>query len=145
MFLLLNQKRFLATIFLVFVIATISHAQRPRLNEAEAIKWAEQFIAQNGYTDLPPNKTKIAYETIEWESNVKEMLKQRHDTLQRRAYGTVRGRKTSSTGWTVVFRYKHPADREERRLGRAVTMNLNGSNTRVEHVDFILKYARRRP
>jgi hypothetical protein len=145
MFLLLNQKRFLATIFLVFLIATVSQAQKRRLTEAEAIKLAEQFIAQNGYSDLPPNKTKIAYETIEWESNAHQMLKERHDTLQRKAYGVVRGRKAESAGWTVVFRYKHPADREERSLGRAVTMNLDGSDTRVEHVDFILKYARRRP
>ncbi len=66
------------------------------------------------------------------------MLKERHDTLERKAYGVVRERKGGSAGWTVVFRYKHPSDREERRIGRAVTMNLDGSDTRVEHVDFIL-------
>jgi hypothetical protein len=144
MFLLLDQKRVLATIFLVFLIATVSHAQKRRLTETQAIKLAELFIAQNGYTDLPPDQTKIACETIEGGANVDETLKDRHDTLQRTAYGVVRGRKAGSAGWTVVFRYKHPVDRDERSVGRAVTMNLDGGDARVEHVDFILRYARRR-
>src|SRR5713101_4825602 len=143
MFLFSNRKRLLATVSLVLLIATVAHAQKRRLTEAQAIKLAEHFIAQNGYTDLPPDKAKLAYETIEWESNVDEMLKERHDMLQRGAYGVVRGRKAGSAGWTVVFRYKHPTDREERSLGRAVTMNLDGRAARVEHVDFILRYARR--
>lgn len=47
-----------------------------------------------------------------------------------------------SAGWTVVFRYKHPTDREGRKIGRAVTMNLDGSDTRVKHVDFILRFVK---
>ena len=139
-----NPKRFVATISLILFVANVSVAQKRKFSEMEAVKLAEQFIAQNGYTDLPPNKGKLAYETIEWESNVDEILKGRHDTLERRAYGVVRGRKGASPGWTVVFRYKHPSDREERRIGRAVTMNLDGSDTRVEHVDFILRYVKKK-
>jgi len=144
MFLFSNTTRLLATVSLVFLLATVAHAQKRRLTEAQAIKLAEHFIAQNGYTDLQPDQTRLAYETIEWEPNVDEMLKERHDTLQRRAYGVVRGTKAGADGWTVVLRYKHPADRGERSLGRAVTMNLDGRDARVEHVDFILRYARRR-
>ena len=48
-----------------------------------------------------------------------------------------------SAGWRVVFRYKHPTDREGRKIGRAVTMNLDGSDTRVKHVDFICGSLRR--
>jgi hypothetical protein len=139
-----STVRLLATVSLVFLIATVAHSQERSLTEAQAIRFAEQFIAQNGYTDLPPDKAKLAHETIEWESDVDEMLKGRHDTLERRAYGVVRGRKAGSAGWTIVFRYKHPADRKGRSLGRAVTMNLDGGDARVEHVDFILRYARRR-
>ncbi len=144
MFLFSDKKRVLATVSLAFLITAVAHAQKRRLTEAQAIRFAEQFIAQNGYTDLPPDKTKLTYETIEWESNIRETLKYRHDTLERKAYGVVRGRKAGSAGWTVVFRFKHPADLEERSLGRAVTMNLDGRDARVEHVDFILRYARRR-
>ncbi|HEY6185266.1 MAG TPA: hypothetical protein VIW67_23710 [Terriglobales bacterium] len=105
---------------------------------------AEAFIAQNGYTDLRADKSKLAHETIEWTSNIDDMLKQRHDTLARKAYGIVHGRKGGAPGWTVVFRYSHPASKQERRIGRAVTMNLDGSGLRVEHVDFILKYVERK-
>lgn len=139
----LNLKSFIAMILLLFLAAIGSHAQKRNLSEEEAIRLAEQFIAQNGYTDLPPDRSKLAYETIEWESNIDEMLKVRRDTLERKAYGIVRGRKGGAAGWTVVFRYKHPSSRQMRRNGRAVTMNLDGSEMRVEHVDFILKYAKK--
>jgi len=131
--------KLLAVRALLLLLLVGSHAQAKTLSEAEAIRLAEQFIAQNGYTDLSPDKSKLAYESIEWESNVDEMLNERRDTLERKAYGLVREGK-SAPGWTVVFRYKHPATRQMRRNGRAVTMNLGGGKMRVEHVDFILRY-----
>jgi hypothetical protein len=127
----------------LLALCVAAYSQKRQLTQAEAVALAEQFIAQNGYTDLAPDKTKLSYETIEWESNVDRMLKERHGTLERRAYGSVRGRKGGSAGWTVVFRYTHPIDRRARSSGRAVTMNLDGSEPRLEHVDFFLRYARR--
>lgn len=109
------------------------------MSEAQAIEFAEKFIERNGYTDLPPDKENLAYESIEWESNVDEILKMRHDTLERKAFGISRGRKGDSTGWTAVFRYKNPSDEQTRKNGRAVTMDLDGSKPRVEHIDFILE------
>lgn len=108
------------------------------LTEAQAIEFAEKFIAQNGYTDLPPDKEHLAYETIEWESDVDEMLKVRHDTLERKAFGVSRGRTGGAAGWTVVFRGRDLSGQWSSKRGRAVTMNLNGSKARVEHKDFIL-------
>ena len=133
-----------AVTILLLLLAVGSYAQEKTLNEAEAIRLAEQFIAQNGYTDLPPDKNTLAYESIEWESNIDEMLRQRRNSLEPKAYGVVRGRK-NAPGWTVVFRYKHLATPQTRRNGRAVTMNLDGSKMRVEHVDFILKYVDKKP
>jgi CubicO group peptidase (beta-lactamase class C family) len=124
-------------------IHLVAQVQKGPLTESEAVALAERFIAENGYTDLPPDKTKLSHETIEWESNTDKMLEQRHDTLERRAYGVRSGRKGSEPGWTVVFRYKHPGDGRSRSNGRAVTMNLDGSKPRVEHVDFILRYAKK--
>jgi len=135
-------RRIVATILLLQLVAVVAQSQkRGTLTQSEAVALAEQFIAQNGYTDLPPDKTKLTHETIEWESDVDTMLQQRHDTLERSAYGFRSGRKGSEQGWTVVFRYKHPGDRRMQSNGRAVTMNLDGSKPRVEHVDFILRYA----
>ncbi|MBC7797747.1 MAG: hypothetical protein H7Z37_12815 [Pyrinomonadaceae bacterium] len=105
-----------------------------KLTEQQAIEFAEKFIKRNGYTDLPPDKENLAYESIERESNVDEMLKTRHNTLERKAFGISRGRKGNSVGWTVVFKYKGSKSKN----GRAVTVDLDGSKARVEHVDFIL-------
>lgn len=139
-----NVKLYVTIVMLSLLCVANSAAQKKELGEAEAIKLAEQFIAQNGYTDLPPDRSKLAYETIQWESNVDKMLKGRHDTLERKAYGIVRGRKGGAPGWTVVFRYRHPSNQQMRRNGRAVTMNLDGSEMRVEHVGFILKYVEKK-
>lgn len=140
----LKPKFFVTWILVLFIAAVGSHAQKRKLSKDEAIRLAEQFIAVNGYTNLPPDKRKFAYEKIEWESNIDDILKERHDTLEQKAYGVLRGRKSGSAGWTVVFRYKHPTGQEERKIGRAVTMNLDGSDTRVEHVDFILRSVKER-
>jgi len=140
----INAKLFVAIASLTMLCNADSSAQRKKLGEAEAVRLAEQFIVRNGYTDLPPDKNRLHYETIEWASNIQEMLKMRHDTLERHAYGVARGRKGSSLGWTIVFRYKHATDQEMREVGRAVTMNLDGSKIRVEHVDFNLKRIGRR-
>lgn len=138
-----NKARTIAVTISVLALYVAAHSQKRQLTQAEAVALGEQFIAQNGYTDLAPDKTKLSYENIEWESNVDRMLQQRHDTLERHAYGMVRGRKGGSAGWTVVFRYTHPIDGRARSTGRAVTMNLDGSEPRVEHVDFFLRYARK--
>ena len=144
MFLLFrNKARTIAVTISLLALCVAVYSQKRQLTQAEAVALAEQFIAQNGYTDLAPDKTKLSYETIEWESNVDRMLQERHGTLERRAYGIVHGRKGGSAGWTVVFRYTHPIDRRARSTGRAVTMNLDGSEPRVEHVDFILRYAKK--
>ncbi len=111
-----------------------------KLTEAQAIEFAEKFIVRNGYTELPLEKENLAYESIEWKSNVDEMLKMRHDTLERKAFGISRDNKGNSAGWTVVFKYKNLSDDQTPKNGRAVTMNLDGSKARVEHKDFILAY-----
>jgi hypothetical protein len=135
----MKLKTVIATTLLLLAVGNVARAQERSLNKTEAVKFAERFIALNGYTDQAPDKSKLAYETIEWESNVDKMLKVRHDTLEQKAYGIVSGRRGGAAGWTVVFRYKHTPDRRMRRIGRAVTMNPDGSDMRVEHVDFILR------
>lgn len=117
-------KTYVAAILLTLFSVVNSHAQKRGLSEAEAVKLAERFIVQNGYTDLPPEKSKLVNESFELGASVEEMLKMRHDTLERKAYGISYRRKGGSPGWTVVFRYKHPSSQQKRISGRAVTMNV---------------------
>jgi len=110
----------------------------PNEDEEKAIEIAENFIFTNSYTDVPAiaDKDKISLESIECCSDIKEILKSRHTTLEKKAYGILKGRKGDSEGYTVVFRYTNKSISE---TGRAVTMDLNFKNIRVEHVDIFLK------
>jgi hypothetical protein len=92
--------------------------------------------SRNGYTDLPrsKDKSKLSFELLDNSSgNLDQTLASRQDTLERKAYGIARERKGKS-GWTIVFRYRNGNPEN----GRAVTMDLDGSNIRIEHKDFIL-------
>ena len=80
------------------------------IDEAQAISIAEQFIVQNGYTDLPPmeDRSKLFYESIEGGSTPDEILEYRHNTLERSAYGIKKALRSSTgwkegVGWTIVF------------------------------------------
>ena len=57
------------------------------LSETQAIEFAERFISLNGYTDSPPDKENLAYESIEWESDVNEMLKMRRGLWRAKPLG----------------------------------------------------------
>jgi len=103
------------------------------LTQSEAVQLAETFIIENGYTDLPATRAKLAPESMEFYSDDTDaMLLHRHDTLERKAESVTGG---SGAGWTVVFRYAHQSAEER---GRAVTMNSDGSNLTVQHQEVLL-------
>ena len=60
-------------------------ARRDETPEEKAVRLAEEFVARNGYTDLPADRDNLSYESIEWAPNVDEMLRRRHDSLERQA------------------------------------------------------------
>src|SRR5688572_24682072 len=47
-----------------------SNGMREETPEQKAVRLAEEFVARNGYTDLPPDRDKFSYESIEWGENV---------------------------------------------------------------------------
>ena len=67
------------------------------------------------------------------------MLGQRHNTLRPKAIGAKRGRRGDKDGWSIAFDYA-TAVRGGRDSCRVVTMNSDGSNIRIEHVDGIRSY-----
>jgi hypothetical protein len=119
--------------------------------EEKAVRLAEEFIRRNGYTTAPADKNNLSYETVEYSDSVDDLLKQRYNTLEAKAYGVFyRGRLGDEKGWTVIFRYTAKVVKELEKLpnsklvsnpkltGRAVTMNGNFQNLLVEHKDFFL-------
>ena len=125
--------------------------------EEKAVRIAEKFVKQNGYTDLPADKNNLSHETIEYYESIDELLKQRHNTLKPKAYGILyRGRLGDEKGWTIVFQYSDKIIDELEKLpksnpisnskliGRAVTMNEKFENLLLEHkVIFLEKVSKK--
>ena len=96
---------------------------------------AEEFIARNGYTDLPPatDTTLIAFESIEWSASRPELLRERRKTLERHAVGICEpqsSRVPPAGQFIVAFRSRDTA------YMRAVTMSARYADLRVQHQDF---------
>ncbi|MFN2414375.1 MAG: hypothetical protein ABR603_04465 [Pyrinomonadaceae bacterium] len=112
---------------------------REETPEEKPVRLAEEFVARNGYTDLPADRENLSYESIEWAGGTDEMLEWRRDSLERKAYGIYYSGRGRERGWTVVFR---PTDRYDNVMpgaeGVAVTMDENFENLRVEHKSFPL-------
>ncbi len=118
--------------------------------EQKAVRRAEEHIARNGYTKAGADRGNLSFETVEFSRNIDEMLERRHDTLNPKAYGVLyHGRSGSKKGWIIVFQYSEKVKAEiakgsndssnETPTGRAVTMNKNFKDLRVEHKAFILE------
>ena len=111
-------------------------------SEEKAVRLAEEFIKINGYTEMPADKNNLSYESIEYYKNIDELLEQRKNTLKPKAYSLSSDSKNSKNGWTIAFLYNKNRRKNyfknKNTTGRAVTMNENFENLRVEHVDVFL-------
>ena len=131
-------QKSLILIINIGIITCCVHAQAKKLSEVAAIKLAQEFVIRNGYTDKPvTDKSKVSLESVEISKNIDEILAFRKDTIIGRAYGILLNE--GKTGWIVVFKYK----KQNKQVGRAITMGLYGNNLRMEHQDFMLSYVKK--
>ena len=113
----------------------------PPINALQAVKIAEQFVRENGYTDyVPPDSSKLKGESIEWEDREK-WIAQRHNTVRSRALGYLERVWDQSSGWMVAFEYLPSA----RGSAPGVSMDRYGGRLRMEHKDVNLKLFLPRP
>ena len=99
------QKSLAATTSLLILLSVGWAQKNKRLSESEAIKKAEQFVIEQGYTDLPPTeeKSRLRPEPVAGGTDAYS-LALRRNTLERLACGVLKeGGKNGS--WVVVFRY----------------------------------------
>jgi hypothetical protein len=143
------MRRKLRTLTCLLLLILINSGFQPRrkLSEADVIRRAEDFVVQQGYTDLPPiaDRSKWSPDSV-WGKPDDVIMQSRRNSLEPRAYGVVRGAK-----WVVVFRmnpdherYREVAPNYEgrvKKVGRAVTMDAYGGRIRMEHRDFNLGFA----
>ncbi|MBX9725063.1 MAG: TonB family protein [Candidatus Obscuribacterales bacterium] len=132
-------------------ISSIASEPTQKITEEQAIKIAEKFIAENGYTSAAPISSPVARESLTMSETEAEERASRHDTLEPKAYGILPGSARGKgsppyAGWTVIFRYSKRAyllneltDKEAHRCGRAVTMDEFGHEIMVQHKDIFLK------
>lgn len=87
----------------------------------EAIEKAEQFIIEQGYTNLPAHLPSIKFEQGEFASDTAKILAYRKNILEKKAFAA----KQHGSSWTVGFMYIN----KENNIGRAVTMDTLAVNT----------------
>ncbi|SDQ75794.1 hypothetical protein [Pseudoxanthomonas sp. CF125] len=129
------MRMFVLAIIMALLIPSQSAWAQP-LSQKAAVALAEKFIAENGYTKAAPDRIKqqLVFESIELAPTRDEMLRRRYNTLQPKAIGAKEGRKSSKAGWSIAFDYVS-VSRGDQDMCRVVTMNADGSDIRIEHVD----------
>jgi hypothetical protein len=118
-----------------------------KIGETDAIRIAEAFVADNGYTDRPATRSgdNVSRESID-DNDPAERVRFRQNTLKAKACRVAPGDAWAKTdGWTVVFCYnteRYRNDPEMSRLivdrGRAIVMGPDGRDPRILHVDISL-------
>jgi hypothetical protein len=134
----------------LLLLCMCDYAAAQSLTKWQAVTLAESFIADNGYTNLPPERLKpqLDMESIEWAAMVgdgsqadtrKQILKMRFNSLRPKAIGVRRGEEQGKGQWSVAFDFIDSEARAEK-VCRVVTMDLDGTHLRVEHKDGFRKY-----
>lgn len=105
-----------------------------KIGGLEAIKMAEQFVIEQGYTDAKPDQSYhlIILESNEFATDTTNILDDRLNTVKRKAIGA----KEHGTSWTVGFMLVN----EVENIGRGVTMDTLGRNIIMQSADLRLDW-----
>jgi len=141
------MKKITSTILLLIGVWTLTSGLRggDTLTQEQAIKLAEKFIIENGYTSLPPDKSKLSYELLDQlkDNNIDSILKLRQNTLQLKAFCI----SEDNDKWNIGFLYTNidlskldSVQRKSDLPGRAVIVMKNGKEIRIAHKDPLFSY-----
>lgn len=124
---------------LVYTFQTNKQLIHEQLTKEQAIKLAEQFIIDNGYTNLLADKSKLSYELFDqYENNVDGILKRRHNTLQPKAFCISNDKDRWVIGFldtNVDLSELNSLQRQTNLSGRAVIVMKDGKEIRIAHKD----------
>ena len=123
---------------------TYAFQTNDRMTKEHAVKLAEQFIIDNGYTNLPADKSKLSYELFDqYENNVDSILKRRHNTLQPKAFCISEDKDRWDVGFlstSINLSKLDSIQRQSNLSGRAVIVMKNGKEIRIAHKDPCFSY-----
>lgn len=121
---------------------TSSFQKSKELTKEEAIILSEQFIIDNGYTNLVANKTKLNSELLD-EKNKNKMLTRRKNTLHKKAFCISENKNSWHVGFlsTNVEIDKLDSIKSQTNLsGRAVIVLKNGKEIRIAHKNSLFSH-----
>lgn len=116
-------------------------ACRPRegMTKEQAIKLAEQFIIDNGYTSLPPDTSKLSYELFDaLEKSVDTILSRRRNTLHVKAFCISERNDRWDVGFLlteVELKALNTIQRQSDLPGRAVIVTKDRKEISMAHKD----------
>lgn len=128
-------------VFMTCLFFSFSISLKQNITEKLAIKLAEEFIQNNGYTTLKPDKTKISFELFD--KNIDNVLKQRHNTLQQKAFCISTSNDRYDIGFLstkVNIDKLSPVERKSNLSGRVVIVSLDGKEIRMAHKDPLFSF-----
>lgn len=117
---------------IVFQSFSVKQTEK-EIDQSEAIRLAEEFIIENGYTSEKPNQSKMKFELFDREIN--DVIKERHNTLQKKAFCV-----SKSDEWHIGFLStnvkleKLTIKQKNGDLdGRAVKVSFDGKKINIAH------------
>jgi hypothetical protein len=105
------------------------------LTQEQAVHLAEQFVIDNGYTNLPADKSKLIFELFD-ETNVDTLIIHRHNILQPKAFCISEDKDKWDVGFLYVNIDIKKLDSVQLQTdlpGRAVIVMKNGKEIRMAH------------
>lgn len=138
------KKTSLFTIIVFGIIwgFTSSFQKSNELTREQSIELAQQFIIDNGYTNLPANKTKLKYELLD-KYNMDTVIVRRKNTLHKKAFCTSERGDSWDIGFLSTSVNINELDSIKRQTdlsGRAVIVMKDGKGIRIAHKEPLFSY-----
>lgn len=131
------MKRRIVACILILGVSISAYARD--ITQTEAVRLAELFIAENGYTNVPAAQIKhhLDFEGHDWNTERKALVQARFDTLKGEAIGVTTRPGDKTTRWSVAFDYVESGSSERCRV---VTISADGKAIRLQHQDGIRRF-----
>ena len=139
---IIKTSLFTIIVFGIIWVFTSSFQMTNELTKEQAVELAEQFIIDNGYTDLPANRTKLIYELLD-ENDVDNVLARRKNTLRKKAFCISENEDRWDVGFLSTSVDLNKLDSEKRKTdlsGRAVIVRKDGKEIRIAHKEPLFSY-----
>jgi hypothetical protein len=126
----------IVSVGLIFIMTT-AFDKAKKLTQDEAIKLAEQFIKDNGYSSFPADTSKLSYEMFDGrENDIEKLLKRRQNMLQDKAFCVAEDDERWNVGFLAADIKLSELDSNQIKTdlpGRAVIVYKNGTEIRMAH------------